>query len=180
MGKSKFGVAATLVHVRALALPTMFPDEVRVAVTRLPYPVACVVAPPEAATLLYGAVSLGDTLVVVGGERVALITRHELDLAAAVSGALQAALGVRAGLRAWSDGEDAADVDPFEVLGVGPDATFDEVRAAWRARLMEYHPDKYVHAGAKIKAVAADESRRLNAAYARIAAQAQQRPLPKV
>lgn len=200
MGRGRLHVAATVVHVRALALPTMFPEDVRDAVARLPYAVACVVAPPEAAALLFGPVALGETVVVVGGERVGLIARGTPELPAAVTGALAAVLGGgRNGydeerLHGWPgrqssspraalndlEHEDEGNADPFEVLGIGPEASFDQVRAAWRARLAEYHPDKYAQAGVKIRAVAADESRRLNAAYARIAAQAGKRPLPKV
>jgi hypothetical protein len=33
-------------------------------------------------------------------------------------------------------------VDPYGVLGVGPDATDDEVRAAYRRLAWRFHPDK--------------------------------------
>jgi DnaJ-domain-containing protein 1 len=39
------------------------------------------------------------------------------------------------------------------------------VRAAWRLRLAEYHPDRFAAAGEKIKRMAESESQKINAAF---------------
>ncbi len=51
------------------------------------------------------------------------------------------------------------------VLGVGAMAPEAEVRAAWRARLAQYHPDKVSGMGPEIVQVAERESARINAAW---------------
>ena len=35
--------------------------------------------------------------------------------------------------------------DPYEVLGISPSATDDEVKAAYRALARKYHPDNYAN-----------------------------------
>lgn len=49
--------------------------------------------------------------------------------------------------------------DPYDVLGVDPDATIDEVRAAWRARVRETHPDRMMARGLPAEAVKLAEKR---------------------
>ena len=172
--------AASIIHVRALAVPSMFPAALQREIEALPYSVACIVAPPEAVAPAYGVAAMGDTLVIVGGRKMGVVPHGATDLVSAAMGLLSASLGsaLGGGQAQWED--DADNADPFEVLGVSPVASFEQVRAAWRARLAEYHPDKYAKAGAKIRTVAADESRRLNAAYARIAAHAKNKPVTEV
>ena len=171
--------AASVIHIRALAVPSMFPEALQERLSELPYPVACIVAPPEAVAPTYGDTALGDTLVVVGGQKMGVVPKGTPDLAHTILGLLRASLG---GGQRRSEGWEAQDdaSDPFEILGISPAASFEQVRAAWRARLAEYHPDKYMQAGAKIRTVAADESRRVNAAYAVIASQAKNKPLRQV
>jgi len=55
--------------------------------------------------------------------------------------------------------------DCFNILGVQPNATPSEIKAAYRRRMMEYHPDKVEKLGDKLKNVAQEESKRINAAY---------------
>jgi DnaJ-domain-containing protein 1 len=55
------------------------------------------------------------------------------------------------------------------VIGVPATAAFDEVHAAWRQKLAEYHPDRFTRAGEKIRKLASSETQRLNAAYQAIA-----------
>lgn len=40
-----------------------------------------------------------------------------------------------------------ADPDPYDVLGVHPDAPFDEIRAAWRRLVRDNHPDALIARG---------------------------------
>lgn len=61
------------------------------------------------------------------------------------------------GIRArFVDGEDP---DPREVLGVGPDAGLDEVRAAWREQVLECHPDRMAARGVPEEAMRLAERR---------------------
>ena len=164
--------SAAVVRVRALAVPSMFPTALAEALLALPFSVVCIVAPPEALRPQYGKPAMGDTLVVVNGLLVGAVPGETADVLSAVFGLLRVSISPWLGQPnaerdAWSDN---ANDDPFDVLGVSPGDPFESVRAAWRARLAEYHPDRYAQAGIKIRAVAEDESRRLNAAFARIAA----------
>lgn len=54
---------------------------------------------------------------------------------------------------------------PHEVLGVSPDASRQEVRRAWKARALEYHPDRVANLGKKLQQLAEEETRSINAAY---------------
>ena len=37
--------------------------------------------------------------------------------------------------------------DPYEVLGVDPSASFEEIRQAWRHAVRESHPDRMIARG---------------------------------
>ena len=52
-----------------------------------------------------------------------------------------------------------AEADPYSVLGVSPEATMDELRKAWRARIHESHPDRLVARGLPEEAVKMAEKR---------------------
>jgi hypothetical protein len=54
---------------------------------------------------------------------------------------------------------------PFQVLGVGPDASLAEVEDAKRRRVWEYHPDRVAHLGEKLRDIADEETRRILDAY---------------
>ena len=58
-----------------------------------------------------------------------------------------------------------ARLNPYAVLGVRPDASRQDVRTAWKARALEYHPDRVANLGEKLKEVAEEETRTINAAY---------------
>jgi DnaJ like chaperone protein len=45
--------------------------------------------------------------------------------------------------------------DPYEVLGVDPDASNEEVRAAWKSALSEHHPDRVAGLGLGHEAIEA-------------------------
>lgn len=62
----------------------------------------------------------------------------------------------------------AAIADYFKVLGIEPSATPDEVRAAYKKKILEYHPDRVTCLGEKLKQVADAESKSINAAYSEL------------
>ncbi len=56
--------------------------------------------------------------------------------------------------------------DPYEVLGITPYATDDEVKAAYRKMAKQYHPDNF--AGSGLSAKAEEKMKEINAAYQQI------------
>ncbi len=61
--------------------------------------------------------------------------------------------------------------DPYEVLGVSRDASFDEVRRRYRERLLEVHPDRVQHLGGEFRDLAEKKTLELNEAFRRIQAE---------
>jgi len=49
--------------------------------------------------------------------------------------------------------------DPYDVLGIGPEASYDEARAAWRSLVRETHPDRLMARGVPEEAVKIAEKR---------------------
>jgi hypothetical protein len=46
-----------------------------------------------------------------------------------------------------------------EILGVSENATFEQIKSAFRSRIKEYHPDKVAHLGSKLKHLAENETK---------------------
>ncbi len=63
-----------------------------------------------------------------------------------------------------------AERDPFDVLGVSPDASKEEIRAAWRKAVRESHPDQMIARGVPEEALKMAEVRMaaINAAWEQI------------
>ncbi|MEW6519615.1 MAG: DnaJ domain-containing protein [Thermodesulfobacteriota bacterium] len=53
----------------------------------------------------------------------------------------------------------------YEVLGLQPGASFEEIKKAYRKLSMTYHPDKVGHLGEEFKGVAEEKMKEINAAY---------------
>lgn len=75
--------------------------------------------------------------------------------------------------RAWNGASERpgqADTDAYEVLGLNPSASVEEIRARWRALMRENHPDSLAGRGvpAAFIARASDRVARINAAWDRI------------
>lgn len=54
---------------------------------------------------------------------------------------------------------------PYEVLGVSPQASQEEVRRAYQKLVQQYHPDQVSHLGAELREVAERRTKEINAAY---------------
>ena len=60
--------------------------------------------------------------------------------------------------------------DPFDVLGIAPDATMAQARAAWKQAVRDSHPDAMIARGVPVEAVKLAEQRliAINAAWEEI------------
>lgn len=58
--------------------------------------------------------------------------------------------------------------DPYEVLGVSREASFEEIRRRYRERLLEVHPDRVQHMGGEFRELAERKTLELNEAFGRI------------
>ena len=61
--------------------------------------------------------------------------------------------------------KDAMAFDAYEVLGVTRSASSDAIKAAYRTRMKEYHPDKVAHLGEELQNLALEKSRDIQRAY---------------
>jgi DnaJ-domain-containing protein 1 len=53
----------------------------------------------------------------------------------------------------------------FEVLGVPPAASFEEIKAAYRAKISSYHPDRVASLASEFRQLAEERSKLINEAY---------------
>ena len=66
--------------------------------------------------------------------------------------------------------------DPYKVLGVSPDATDEQVKAAYRELAKKYHPDNYVNN--PLSDLAQEKMKDINEAYDMIVTQRRQGGAP--
>jgi uncharacterized membrane protein YkvA (DUF1232 family) len=55
--------------------------------------------------------------------------------------------------------------DPYEILGIDSAASGEEIQAAYKARMHEYHPDKVAHLGEELQKVAHRKAVEIQQAY---------------
>ncbi|NNL86594.1 MAG: DnaJ domain-containing protein [Myxococcales bacterium] len=74
------------------------------------------------------------------------------------------------GKRASPGGAEAphSSSDPYEILGIDPSASGEEIQAAYKARMQEYHPDKVAHLGEELQKVAHRKALEIQQAYERL------------
>ena len=60
---------------------------------------------------------------------------------------------------------ESADQEWFEVLKVSKNASVDEIQAAYKTLIRQYHPDKVATLGEELQALAEEKSKAINAAY---------------
>ena len=60
---------------------------------------------------------------------------------------------------------DGGPPDPYQVLGVAPGASAEEIRRAYRELAAKYHPDKVEHLGEDFRKLAEQRFKEIQAAY---------------
>ncbi len=55
--------------------------------------------------------------------------------------------------------------DPYEILGIDASASEEEIHAAYRTRMHEYHPDKVAHLGEELQKLAHRKAVEIQQAY---------------
>jgi DnaJ-class molecular chaperone len=66
-----------------------------------------------------------------------------------------------------SDEDEPSEDEPWnDVLGVSSNAGEQEIRAAYREKIKQYHPDRVAGLGEKLRIVAEQEAQKINAAKA--------------
>jgi len=60
---------------------------------------------------------------------------------------------------------DTGTFDPYAVLGIGRDASREEIRAAYHREMVNYHPDKVAHLGRELQQLAKTKAQEINRAY---------------
>lgn len=63
------------------------------------------------------------------------------------------------------DQEKSEDQDWYVVLGVSQNTSIDEVQAAYKSLIRQYHPDKVASLGEELRTLAEQKSKAINVAY---------------
>ncbi|MGB8131223.1 MAG: restriction endonuclease [Candidatus Angelobacter sp.] len=64
---------------------------------------------------------------------------------------------------------DSKPFDPYAVLGISRNASPEEIRAAYRREMVNYHPDKVAHLGKELRDLAKTKAQEINRAYQELA-----------
>lgn len=64
-----------------------------------------------------------------------------------------------------SQSKSSAELDPWSVLALPPDASLDQVKHRYRELLAKYHPDKVSHLGSEFQEIAHEKVLELQVAY---------------
>lgn len=62
----------------------------------------------------------------------------------------------------------SGELNAYEVLGISPSASTEEVHAAFRAQMQQYHPDKVAHLGDELQQLAHQKSQQILRAYGQL------------
>jgi len=62
-------------------------------------------------------------------------------------------------------GQGRSETQYYEILGLAPGASPEQIKSAYRKLSMQYHPDKVAHLGEEFRRVAEEKMKELNAAY---------------
>jgi DnaJ like chaperone protein len=62
-------------------------------------------------------------------------------------------------------GQGRSETQYYEILGLEPGASAEEIKRAYRKLSMQYHPDKVAHLGEEFRRVAEEKMKELNEAY---------------
>ncbi|MBI9085668.1 MAG: DnaJ domain-containing protein [Desulfobacterales bacterium] len=64
--------------------------------------------------------------------------------------------------------EQPPEANPYRVLGIGLDATPEQIRQAYRTLAAQYHPDKVAHLGEEFRTLAEKRFKEIQEAYEKI------------
>ena len=59
-------------------------------------------------------------------------------------------------------------LDPYEVLGVDRGQGFEEIRGRYKAKLLQYHPDRVLHLGREFQEMAEQKTKEITEAFQKI------------
>jgi uncharacterized membrane protein YkvA (DUF1232 family) len=61
--------------------------------------------------------------------------------------------------------ESVTEKDPYDLLGVSPGATQEEIKSAYRKQAQRYHPDRVSHLGEELQQMAKEKFQEIQKAY---------------
>lgn len=77
--------------------------------------------------------------------------------------------GMRQGQQPQTPGQNNNPKTPYEILGISPEATREQIHTAYRKLVNQYHPDKVAHLGREFQDLAEERFKEIQRAYQHIA-----------